>query len=320
MLLAAALLAGPALAQVRGELTRAVHSDCALWLLDDAGKLRRLPDGANDYDYVPLSGSAVGLCRRGGAPVVAAISEGRIVVQQRTGARWRPLGSVPLGEGERPVALHCDGGAPVVLTSQAVTVLGRAPQPLGGELPRSIRYVTYRDGPSLLVGTNMGEWGGGLVRIALANGAVTRIAGVNLPVHDIVASPYRRGCVLVAEGLVHFGAVGQLGQVCGSATQQFAVVSMPRQLPKPPAPPSFDMDRSVAFFAFAAGARGLEVIGQDGIRPVRRDGLSPVRPLPPRIERGGEYVADASPRYLLVMTGINNRASLGGGMPLVAPR
>jgi hypothetical protein len=313
--IAAALLtllgsAAPA-AERPGMLTRVVHADAALWLLDDDGLLRRLPDASEQAKAVAAPGRPVDLCRRDGAVLLATRDGDRLTVLRRAGSGWTAVGGIPLARDERPVGMACGGARPVLLTTRQVAELGAGSRPLGGDLPRGFRHVLYRDGDSLLVGSNAGEWGGGLVRIALATGAVAAIEGAGAPVQDIAAAPGKPGCVLVAVGLVHFFSSGRLTELCGARA---------RPLLEAPEPGARNGYPSAAFFALAPARDGLVAIGTDGQRPVTAAGVGAPAPLPRPVRRGDDWVDASAPDRLLVYSGINARGSVGGGMPLVAPR
>jgi hypothetical protein len=61
-----------------GMLLRAAHAGRDLWLLDDDGSLRRLPDAASAAAPVATEGKAFDLCLIGGAPVVALQNKDRV--------------------------------------------------------------------------------------------------------------------------------------------------------------------------------------------------------------------------------------------------
>jgi hypothetical protein len=76
-------------------------------------------------------------------------------------------------------------------------------------------------GRSLYIGTNRGEWGGGLQRVSIDTGAVSTIgAGSTLldgePVTSVIADA-TPGCVLAAVGLSHFLTRGRVLWVCGDS-------------------------------------------------------------------------------------------------------
>jgi hypothetical protein len=308
------------MAREHGALIRAIHADDSLWLLDDSGWLRRLPDTAKSTLDVETPGHVFDLCRVDGKPVIASHDGDQIKVHRLGSDTQRLIGSVTVTGGEMGIGLACRGKAPVLLTNRRVTVLGKAPQQLRGELPHGFRHVLYRDGPSLLVGSNQGEWGGGLARISLASGEVEAIDGVDAPVQDIAAAPNKPECVVVAIGLVHFFPSGRLTELCGNRARRLFAAPYKLLPVSRPTKPGSDPYPGVAFFALAPVKGGLLAIGIDGARRITAEGADEPEPLPQAIERGGEHIVEASSEYWLVMSGINGRGSVGGGMPIVVPR
>ena len=303
-----------------GQLLRAVHAGTALWLLYDDGVLRRLDDDATTARVAQVDGRAFDLCVRGDAPIVAAIVDHKAVFRRLGGSGWAVLGSVPLSDTGRIVGIACQGAAPLLLTSDRVAVLGQPPLAVAGVLPPGVRYSLYRDGDSLLAGSNAGEWGGGLVRIDLHDGAVTVIQGAGAPVQDIAPAPGKPGCMLIAVGLVHFMPSGRLTELCGTTPRHFFAAPFAVQGWRAvPGKPDDDPYPGVAFYGFAATDNGLIAIGIDGLREITAAGVGPVRPLPGFTERGGVRIAMLSPKLWLVLTGINARVSVGGAMPLAVP-
>ena len=318
--LASAAVAGPVEGS-RGELMRAVHADGALWLLYE-GELQRLGDDA----AVPVPDARppahpVELCRAGKGAILVTAEEDAFAFHRREPGRWVATERVPRLPGERALALACGRGRPVLMTRARVLTPGRAPVPLGGALPRGIRYVTFDEGATVLVGSNAGEWGGGLVRVDLRSGRVAAIAGAGAPVQDIAAEPGKPGCVVVAVGLVHFFPGGQLTELCGDTAHRlfaapYAVPGL-RAMPNKPGEAPYP---GVAFFALARDGAGLTSVAIDGLRRIDARGVSAVRPLPPFRDRGGVRVAEVSGDLMLVLTGINARASVGGAMPIAVAR
>lgn len=307
----------------QGELIRAIHATGALWMLDDGGWLSRLADGATRTQRVAMAGTLFDLCRINGEPAVAMRVGGQFVVRQPAGAGWRTTGSMTVEQGERPIGLACNGPTAVLLSDRQVMTIGgtvrRLASRIGGRTPHPFRYVLYHDGQTVLVGSNAGEWGGDLTRIALADGSVTGIETARSPVHDIAAEVGKPGCVILAIGLVHFVPNGELDELCGNTARRLFVAPFGDQPSKPIAPGATPYP-SVAFFALAPQADGLVAIGVDSMRRVSSAGVEAPRPLPPFVERGGVHLSEASPDYLLVLTGVNGRGAISGAMPLVVPR
>ena len=89
--------------------------------------------------------------------------------------------------------------------------------------------VALADQETFFVGYNRGEWGGGLRRIDVADGAISLVreqsdelcgGAINpacSPVVGLFGDPDRPGCVMVGTGLSHMGlSHGHIYRVCGS--------------------------------------------------------------------------------------------------------
>jgi hypothetical protein len=304
---------------VHGELVRAVHAKDKLWLLNDNGWLRALPDSGRVAETVKFDGLVVDVCRLNRSPVVATRRRDHIELMSLRKEIWRSLGKVAVAADEPVIGLACNDGKAVLLTGGHVTVAGSKSLRLAGKVPRGIRYSLFRQNGALLVGWNMGEWGGGLTQIDLASGAVEPVKGVGGPVNDIARMPGRPECLILAVGLVHFFPTGGLQQWCGDTAKPlfeapFRIPGLDDQLR-----PDEKRSGTVAFFGLAAIPRGVVAVGLDGLRTVSAAGVGPVIPYPKTQRRGGESIVETDPDYRLIMSGINRRASVGVAMPIVAP-
>jgi hypothetical protein len=83
-------------------------------------------------------------------------------------------------------------------------------------------------GDAVYVGSDRGEWGGGLTRINLATGTVDdvkdtkdrlgpdrRYDQLDDNIHAIIPDAHHEDCVIVAAGVVHFTSSGRILRICG---------------------------------------------------------------------------------------------------------
>lgn len=188
------------------------------------------------------------------------------------------------------------------------------------------------DDKSVWIGLNNGEWGGGLIRIGRATGAVTRIASnatgtlcggpLNTDcdsVNAIVRSPSRSSCVLAAVGLVHMMSHGRLVEVCGDRVRRVYYRAFDLQ------PPHLEEGAdepgsTVAFTDMVRLGDDVWMVGIDGLYRFSGTGRVSILPLPRFETRGSYAVAYPDPRIALVLTGANGVASVSGALPLMVAR
>jgi hypothetical protein len=196
-----------------------------------------------------------------------------------------------------------------------------------------------RDGRSLYIGNNRGEWGGGLERIEIATGKVTNvesildpkeICGEPLdadcdPVNAVVADPKRADCVLAGVGLQHmFSVSGRVLRVCGDKVE---VVFEPKPPPPPPREPGPDgfVRTLLDDFSDAEAVYGLKTSGEDiwvvtngSIRRLKPSGDERIEM--PRFEQvAGVTLSRELPGMILLSTQLNQRLAVSGATPLLVP-
>jgi hypothetical protein len=196
---------------------------------------------------------------------------------------------------------------------------------------------TYATPDQFFVGFNVGEFGGGLRRIDRQSGKVAQIernasgklCGGPLnaacdPVTGVAAEPWKPDCIAAAIGLVHFASHGRVVEVCGDQVQRLYFKDYStswldgRKVVQPKDDEPFFS--TVAFFGLARDGDTLWAPGIDGIYNIGADGTARIVPLPPFKEIGGIQVSFDLPRFVLVLTAINRRLSMGGAAPLPASR
>lgn len=319
-------------------ITRAVFANDQLWMLHDDGSLVSLrPDGATP-EGVATGGRAIEICRSNNDVLaVVAADKDRWTVKRRLTVGWASEVAV-LAEGDTFVALACTpdtASVALVTNRRLIEVEGaqvRAAK-LSPELePPFVAGTALIDQDAVWVGLNVGEWGGGLRRIARATGKTEtvehnrsgQLCGGPLntacdPVNGLVASPKSSSCILAAIGLVHMMSHGRIVEICGDSVR--------RRFFKPldPQPPRGELDdgepsSTVAFFGLARAGERVWALGIDGL--YRFDGSTQPRfqELPRFEDKGGYRVSFAVPGIVLVMTDVNQRRSMSGAVPIMAIR
>jgi hypothetical protein len=91
---------------------------------------------------------------------------------------------------------------------------------------------------------------------------------------------------------------------------------------KPPVGGSNDDDSfsAVAFFGLIRDGDTLWAMGIDGIHGIGPGGLAQFVPLPSFKKIGGISVSFELPRFVLVLTNVNQRRSMSGAVPLLVSR
>jgi hypothetical protein len=319
-------------------IVRAVYSGQALWTLTRDGELVRWAEGAATGTAIDAPGSAVSLCGMGDALLlVTGNRQGTGIVKfwSRSADDWKQETSFRQSREDPFLALDCSGNEPLLLTATAL------------RLPRSKRtiaidpeklapggyFTTLQHGGYLYVGSNAGEWGGGLRRFSLTAGAGETLdasdpqelcgGALNMdcdPVTGLAPDPARPECVLASVGLVHFFSSGQVARICeGQITVAYRkpYTLDPDWETNPLAQESFS---SVPFYSMASDEGAAWAVANDGLYRFgaeERPAFIPfgrTRRLPPS---GIDW---SDPRFVLVATDMNQHHSLGGTSLLLVAR
>ena len=233
-------------------------------------------------------------------------------------------------ENDALLSIDCSAKAVIFLTDRRLLEVqdGSLKVAALSEKPSRGRVTaTYPMADQLFVGNNAGEWGGGLRRIDRRSGKVTVIGEVASggllnpdcePVNGIAPVPWKSGCIAVAVGLVHFGPKGRLVEVCGDQVE--TLYSKPIDIILVPGVrPKLDTG-TVAFFGISRDGARLRAAGIDGQYTVGEEGVVDFSPLPSFKTVGTIGVSFELPNFVLVLTGINQRHSIGGDVPILVPR
>jgi hypothetical protein len=319
------------------KVIRAVFANDRLWLLHLDGSLVSLDPDSAKPEAVASTGKVIEICKS--ANILTAFvgdSRGAWTLQQYSSDRW-VVGTKFPTDGDTLVAVDCGGEGVITLVTnrrllkvQSGTVHAlKLTQELQPPLINGTALMT-RD--AVWVGFNSGEWGGGLRRIDRIDGQVTNIernqsgelCGGPLntscdPINGIAVSPWKPACVVAAAGLVHIGAHGRIVEVCGKDVRRLYFK------PLGPQPPRGTLDdgepsKTVAFFGLAHDDHALWAIGIDGLYRFTGPQSPEFRPLPKFENKGGYWVSFDVPGIALVMTGVNQRASMSGAVPIMAVR
>lgn len=307
-------------------------------MLRDDGSLVTLKPGDARPESVETEGRVIEVCRSAGHLLAVVVADKEHwTIQRRSQERWGVEASFP-NEKDSFAALGCAPDRPNV-----AIVTNRRLIEMNGTQFRAVKLAPELEPPfaigtalmsrdAIWVGFNVGEWGGGLRRIALSDGKTEiveqnrsgQICGGPLntqcdPVNGIVASPTNASCVIAAIGLVHFMSSGRIVEVCDKSVRRLYFK------PLAPQPPRGKLDdgepsSTIAFFGLARSGDTLWAVGIDGLYSFEGSEPPRFRPLPKFEDRAGYRVSFEVPGIVLVMTDVNQRRSLSGAVPIMAVR
>ena len=328
----------PASAEEQQHISRIAFDGRDLWLLTVTGRIWRVSEASRQVMEVPLPGPVIGLCAGDGQ--VLAITE-------TSGHRnWRlhrfPQGAhqallIGKSPDEHLAGLACEPSTSVLVSSKRLLLMRHDDTqsiPLEGQIPLRAENSVLATDQAVWVGSNIGEFGGGLRRIDRKTGKVEVIhrnlsgalCGGPLntecdPVTALAPRPGRPDCVLASIGLVHMSSRGRLVEVCGRAPRRLMVHPCPEQpkgwgrIPGDDEPPC-----SAAIFGLVQTGGQLVAVSNLGLMDIAQDGAHVVAPLP-RFETFGPFqLSFQDPDYVLALTEANGRFSLSGQTPLITGR
>lgn len=278
----------------------------------------------------------------------AALPPGSFTLSQYRNGQIEALPPVEFAANERPLMLAIRDGVPVLIGRAAAFIkAGDGTDWQKVEFDRTISdqlrdgdtsTLISSDGKIAFVGINLGEWGGGLVKVDLATGKVSRPEkrGPDLcdgplnsdcdPVTGIVPDPDDNRCVLASIGLSHLLMHGRVLRVCPEGIS----VELTRPLERP----SQVIERSLrgaatgdsnsamnteAFFALIETSDG-SIWAISPFAAYRKEGAKWSRhALPDLKQRGSLEVSDELPGIVLLSSWRNARNSLSGPTPMAFP-
>lgn len=316
---------------------RAVFAGNRLWLLRPDGSLLSLAPDEAKPEIVASTGKVIEICKSANRLTAVTGDGGGVwTLRHYSSDGWVVGTKLPTG-GDTLVAVDCVGEGDITLVTdrRLLEVQGETVRALklSEELePPLVSGTALATGDAIWLGLNIGEWGGGLRRIDRGNGEVVTIernqsgqpCGGPLntscdPVTGVVVSPWKPACVVASVGLVHMLARGRIVEVCGKQVRRLYFK------PLDPQPPHGTLDdgepsSTVAFFGLAYGDHAIWAIGIDGLYRFSGPQSPEFRPLPKFQNKAGYWVSFDVPGIVLVMTGVNQRASLSGSVPIMAVR
>jgi len=265
----------------------------------------------------------------------SSLSKRKFVVSRWRSGSFEDVGEFESFKGDVPLALLTNGGAVTVLTESTIRVLTSNGEwksvPLKNRLRLGIQSAIASPtlGGRIYVGTNNGEWGGGLQRVDLRSGAVTKIErrdGKGLcdgplnsdcdPVTGVIADPQMKECVLASVGLVHlFTSSGRILRVCEEKVTVISEKSVSRA----------EKDKrkmTEAFFGLARAAEGggFWAITWRALYRFDADGHQEGEYALPKLKPvSGIYLSHELPGAVVVRTDVNWSVSTSGYTPLVIP-
>jgi hypothetical protein len=232
---------------------------------------------------------------------------------------------------DKPLALFNSGGTPAVLSQKSIRVLsdggGWELINIQGTLRQGVQteVASPAIGNSVYVGTNIGEWGGGLQRVDLKTGAVVSVERRDTkelcdgplnsdcdPVTGVIPDPRTNDCVLVAIGLVHFLSHGRILRVCGDQVSVVFEHSRTEEVN------TRKLEESDAFYGLASADGGFWAVTPGALYRFGADGKTHVQyPFPKLHPESGVYMNRDLPGAIVIRTDVNWAVSVSGYTPLV---
>ncbi len=310
-------------------LRRVSFADDKLWLLSDAGELWTVREGVRGARQEALPEPAYDFCAVDGQIVVATGPRGGTqtwTVRQRVEGGWRTLARVA-ARTDGLVGLVCEPGRAALVTSRRLVELGSGGQRTL-ELTRwipSVGHTTVLLTPTdIIVGKDIGEFGGGLQRIDRRTGEVRQVernetmdfcgpskTGCDM-VTGLAAEPWKPGCVVMAAGLVHATMYGRVVEICGERVRTLYT--------KPCPDPDARRSCSLPFFSLSRRGDTLVLAAADGFHQLDASGGRKIA-APSTFKTYGPFRVDFSePDAVYVMNSASQRYSVGPPVPMAAPR
>lgn len=347
LLAAAGFLASPALAQTpTAQPVEGVAVGRELLIRDADGGIAAIDPAAGTRRQIAASG-AVGLTRDGarawlliypdGPPSPNKPASTRLRLTSYANGRIAPIAmEIPLKPGQVAVGMVVVNGRRLIVTNTGVNDVDAVKAPftayMGNAEVDGSALAATKDGQSIYVGANRGEWGGGLVRIDVATGKVTSIERIDDPkeicgypldtdcdpVTAIDADPDRPDCVYAGVGLQHMFSHGHVLRVCGGGIE----VVFEKSVELPPPPP--DKIRvggtgTQAVYGLAVSDQDLLILTPEALHRLH-EGRIETLAMPDLDQRAGLDFTDKLPGLYVLATGANRRHAVSGRTPLLIPR
>jgi hypothetical protein len=319
----------------------AIFDQGRLWLWNDFGTLSSIAEDETVRRRERPGGFVLSLCAASEGPLALTANgeEGKVwTLHTYRAGGWRAGRTVKRAKDEKLVAMSCLPEGALLITSHRLILAGPGGPsvvPLATPLhPALVKPSVHVTADHVYLGINAGEWGGGLRRIGRRDGRIATLernatgalCGGPLntncdAVNGITDIPWKPGCVAVAVGLIHLAPHGRIVEICGDTIEtMFAKTSDGRVLDGPGARGQTDDGPSIAFFGLVRIGDSLLAAGHDGIYRFQAAGPHAFQPLPRFREVDGVLVSFAIPDAVLVITMINQRASMSGAAPIIVAR
>jgi len=320
--------------------SRAIFAGGRLYLVAGNRRLLSLAEGESSLTSHDLGEPVLDACVQGGEPLVlTGATQGATAwtLRRLRAGQWQAERTIAR-ENDEPVALACSAEGAFLLTSGRFLDLTQARAKIlqlrGGLIQALVTAAVHVTPQAVFVGLNAGEWGGGLRRIDRRSGQIETIernATAELcdgplntacdPVQGLAPIPWRPNCVAAAIGLIHMLAHGRLTAVCPDRVEQlYAATEGELEDPERAREAARGGYGSIAFFGIAATGDDLLAVGHNGLHRLAADGSATHVPLPRFTRVDDLLVSFALPDVVLVVTGINGRASMSGAVPIMAIR
>lgn len=250
---------------------------------------------------------------------------------------WRLETEIVIGSKNYFVALDCSGEEPLLVTHKQI-ILPRSNRKRSinwGQIQSSGGFVKslQHDG-YLYLGRNTGEWGGGLIRIAMSNGRAevidasdpNELCGGILngscdPVTGLAPDPINPECVIATTGLVHFSSDGAILRICDKKiTLAFAKPYTLESNWHFDTANTSEAIASVPYFSLGWDAGNVWVVGANGIYNFSDQQLPNFYPFPRLYRYLSSNIDWSNPEFILIQTDMNRRHSLSGGSLILVPR
>jgi hypothetical protein len=309
-----------------------------LYTLSSDGRMQAWSEGVESGMDVEVPAFVLGFCALEDAVflVTGKPYEGTARVWAGRPGAWSLVTEFTQSDSDPFLAVDCSGPQPVVLSGSAIRLPNESRSIAigsGAAGPFGASTTLQHDG-YLYVGSNAGEFGGGLIRFPMSGGAgqlidapdAQELCGGVLnsdcgPVTGLAADPFRPDCILAATGLVHFVPHGSVVRICGESIS--LAYAKPYTLD-----PNWKFDPedgigthpSVAFYSLAGDGAEAWAVANDGIYRFG-NGLEPeFSPFPRSFVFPKSGVDWSSPDFVLVLTTMNQRFSVSGGSLILVQR
>jgi hypothetical protein len=325
-------------ARPRSSIIAARFFEGHLLTLDDRGSMLAWTEGNSIPGPFTTPGEIAVFCTTVDEVWLASGAEGaRLTVWGGKPGAWRK--AIELNQSEREFfeALDCTGDEPLLLTSKTIHFLKSNRSVTAGEPTRrgSGFAVTLQHRGYLYVGTNAGEWGGGLRRYRLTGGSgelvdasdPQNLCGGTLnascaPVTGLAPDPAHPECILATIGLVHFMSHGSVVRVCdGAITLAYAKpYTLETEWHFDPAKVEEESRTSVPFYALGSSDKGTWAVGSDGLYRFAGNTLPSFTAFPKITRWSASGIEWSDPDFVLIRTDMNQRHSMSGSSLILVPR